>query len=279
MCRLFGFRTSVVSRAHRSLVAADNALAEQARLHPHGWGIGYFQGGQAYLVKSDHPAADCSSFRRAADRLASDALIAHVRRATVGSVDTFNTHPFRSGRWLFAHNGTVAGFEQLEERLRAGVAPALWQRRLGTTDSEAVFLRLLSELAAEGGDAEGAAPSAPVQVAAAVRRVLHELRDQAAAVGAERPIVNFLMTDGRAFYAHRSGRELWLSTQKFFCRDADTCAEPQKPCLLAERPPGRVNHLLVASERIGDEDRWEEVPEDTLVALADTFHLSHHATA
>lgn len=278
MCRLFGFRTSVVSRAHRSLVAADNALAEQARQHPHGWGIGYFQAGEAYLVKSDHPAADCSSFRRAADRLASNALIAHVRRATVGGVDTFNTHPFRNGRWLFAHNGTIHGFAGFEDAVAAATPAGLRSRRLGSTDSEALFLLLLGELQARGVDPEGGEAPPVADVAAAVAATLARVRGWAAAAGAEPPIVNFLMSNGREFFAHRSGRELWFATQKHFCRDAETCAEVHKPCLLPERPEGRVNHLLVASERIGDEDRWEEVPEGTLMALDEGFVLTRHPT-
>ncbi len=278
MCRLFGFRTSVVSRAHRSLVAADNALAEQARAHPHGWGIGYFQGADAYLVKSDGPAADCSSFRRAADRLASDALIAHVRRATVGQVDTFNTHPFRNGRWIFAHNGTIAGFAAIEPWLQADTPAPLWQRRLGTTDSEAFFLNLLGHLEAAGVDPEGNGAASGAAVAAVVRGRMAALRARATAAGEAAPIVNFLLSNGRTFFAHRAGRELWFATQKYHCRDALTCAEVHKPCLEAVRPVGRVNHLLVASERIGDEDHWEEVADDTLVELDATFHLHHHRT-
>jgi hypothetical protein len=40
------------------------------------------------------------------------------------------------------------------------------------------------------------------------------------------------------------------------------------------RADDRVNHLLVASERIGDEDRWEEVPEGGMVVLSEDFRLT-----
>jgi predicted glutamine amidotransferase len=43
---------------------------------------------------------------------------------------------------------------------------------------------------------------------------------------------------------------------------------------LRERPHDRVNHLLVASERIGDEDTWEEVPEGAVVTLGEDFRLA-----
>lgn len=279
MCRLFGFRSAVLSRAHRSLIAAENALADQARAHPNGWGIGYFQAGEAYVVKSEAAAADSSAFRRAADRLASNALIAHVRRATVGEVGPLNTHPFRNGRWLFAHNGTLHGFELIEPMLLAATPEALRSRRLGGTDTEAFFCYLLGILAEQGIDPEGHGPVSAAAVGRAVRQAMAEVNRWAGHVGAERPVVNFLLTNGHAFFAHRHGRELYFATQKHFCRDAETCQEPNKPCLLAERPHDRVNHLLVASERIGDEDIWEEVPEDTLLALGDDFRFERFSTA
>lgn len=278
MCRLFGFRSAVPSRAHRSLVQAQNALADQAREHPHGWGIGWFAGGDAYVVKSHAAAADCGTFREAAERLSSNTLVAHVRKATQGGVSGWNTHPFRNGRWLFAHNGNIYGFADMAERMRAATPEALRPRRLGETDSEAFFFFLLGKMEALGVDAAGAAPTPPGAVAAAASAALADVRAWAEEQGAEPPIVNFLLTNGEDFFAHRCGRELFFSTQKFMCRDALTCAEPEKPCLLAVRPHDRVNHLLVTSEQIGDEDRWEEVPERTLLALGADFRLRSFST-
>ncbi len=277
MCRLFGFRSAVPSRAHRSLVAAQNALADQAREHPHGWGIGWFTGNDAYVVKRDAAAADCDTFREAAERLSSNTLVAHVRRATVGGVSGWNTHPFRNGRWLFAHNGSIFGFDRMADQLREATPDSLRPRRLGETDSEAYFYFLMGKLEARGVDVEGAGAADPHAVADAAAEALRDIRRWAADLGVEAPVVNFLLTNGGDFFAQRCGRELFFATQKFHCRDALTCAEPEKPCLLAERPHDRVNHLLVTSERIGDEDRWEEVPEGTLLALGNDFRLRRFA--
>ena len=277
MCRLFGFRSAVVSRAHRSLIEAQNALAEQAREHPHGWGIGWFSGNDAYVVKRDAAAASDDTFREAAERLSSNTLVAHVRRATVGGVSDWNTHPFRIGRWLFAHNGNIEGFSRMADRMRAATPESLGKRRLGETDSEAFFLFLLGKFASRGVDVSGAGPAAPESVAESAREALAEVREWAVELGEPAPIMNFLLTNGADFFAQRSGRELFFATQKFHCRDALTCAEPEKPCLLAARPYDRVNHLLVTSERIGDEDRWEEVPDDTMLALGNDFRLRRYA--
>ncbi len=273
MCRLFGFRSAVLSRAHRSLVTAQNALADQAREHPHGWGIGYFQSGEAYVLKSEGPAADSTSFRRAADRLASNALVAHVRRATVGEVGPLNTHPFRHGRWLFAHNGTIHGFSEIEAAMRRGTPDAIWQERLGDTDSEAFFALLLGAFQARGVDVSGHEPADVATVTDAVQATVSAVTEWAEAGGHEAPVLNFVLTNGREFFAQRWRRELHFSTQKLFCRDAGTCPEREKPCLLAVRPPGRVNHLLIASERIGDEEQWEAVADGELLAIDGEFHF------
>ena len=83
MCRLFGFRSILPGRPHRSLHVATNAVAEQSRRHPDGWGIGWFHDDDAYVVKSAAPAFSCPRFEKLASQLSSNTFLVHVRRATV----------------------------------------------------------------------------------------------------------------------------------------------------------------------------------------------------
>lgn len=274
MCRLFGFRSTVASRVHRSLVEAENAVAAQARQHRDGWGIAWFHRDDAYLIKSQNGAADCQSFRRASERLASNTLVVHVRRATVGAVDPFNIHPFRHGRWVFAHNGTIHGFERLAPALRAAIPEGLAQHILGTTDTETLFYWLLARLERAGVDPLGREAVHVSRLHGVLAEAWAALAEHARAHGAADPLVNFILTNGRSFVAQRAGRELWFATQKLACRDEARCTWPDKVCLLPERRGPTVNHLLVASERIGDEERWEEVPEQAQVHLSEDFRLS-----
>lgn len=274
MCRLFGFRSAVLSRAHRSLIEAENALSHQATHHPDGWGLGWFHAGEPYLIKSERGAAGSASFRRASESLASHTMVVHVRRATVGDLSPFNVHPFRHGRWVFAHNGTLFSFDVLGPRLRAEMGPDLGPRVLGTTDSETLFFWLLSRLEEAGLDPLGNVEPGVEAVREVLQAAHARLRAHADAVGAEPPVVNYLLTNGTTFCAQRFGRDLFLASQKIRCRDARICPWPDKVCLEADRPTdGRVNHLLVASERIGDEDRWEAVPDATLLVLGADFRL------
>ena len=69
MCRLFGFRSSVQSGTHRSLVEAENALVEQSEAHSDGWGMAYYIDRDAYILKSDVAAHNCERFQLASSRL------------------------------------------------------------------------------------------------------------------------------------------------------------------------------------------------------------------
>lgn len=273
MCRLFGFRSAVVSRAHRSLVEAENALAQQARHHKDGWGIGYFHGGDAYVLKSQEGAADNDSFRRASSHLSSQTFVVHVRRATVGGVGPYNIHPFRHGRWLFAHNGTLQGFDRLREPLLARIPPALRDRVLGTTDTETLFFYLLTCLEEAGVATSGSGPTCGNLLADALQDAMDSLYRLTVEVDVPPPIVNFILTNGSVFAANRSGRELYMATEKHHRGDFEIRAA-EKLCVRPFREDDRVDHLIVASERIGDEDRWELVPDGHLVVLSENFRLS-----
>jgi predicted glutamine amidotransferase len=127
-------------------------------------------------------------------------------------------------------------------------------------------------------DPLGIATVDAVALSDVLRESLAALFALSARHGLERPIVNFLLTNGRVFVANRAGRELYLASQKRRCRDASTCAA-EKICLAPTRADDRVNHLLVASEPIGDEDVWEPIPDNTMVALTEGFRLHVSAGA
>ncbi|MEZ4319693.1 MAG: class II glutamine amidotransferase [Myxococcota bacterium] len=276
MCRLFGFRSAVPSKAHRSLLEAENALGLQSHLHPDGWGIGWFVDDEAYVIKSANAAHACERFRRASRVLTSHTFLVHVRRATVGVIDHLNAHPFRHGRWLFAHNGTVFDFERVKPYLLSEIDPTYQALILGDTDSEHLFYYLVSRMARDGVSTTGRESSDTGVVARAVRSALLDLDAAAVEAGARRPIVNLLLTDGRNLVAHRAGMPLRMSTQKITCPDFATCPEPTKVCMLAKRPENHpVNHLLIASEPIGnDENIWEDIEDGTTVALDERFLLT-----
>ena len=95
------------------------------------------------------------------------------------------------------------------------------------------------------------------------------------------PKINYILTNGKRLFARQAGLELFVSTQKTQCQDAETCAEPNKICLMGFLPKFKVgrtrkcNHLLVSSEPIGGDNIWEEVPEGALIALDDNLNVAY----
>lgn len=288
MCRLFGFRSNVVSRAHRSLVAAENAVAQQARRHQDGWGIGYFLGDDPYVHKSHVGAAEDNRFQRISQRLRSHTFVVHVRHATVGGIDPFNSHPFRHGAWMFAHNGSLWGFARHQPYLLANTDPDLRNLIFGSTDSEHLFYYLLTALRRAGFPADGRGAVNVSEAAAVMREALKPLFSSAAAHALDPPKVNFILTNGQVFFAQRAGMELYLATQKTSCADFNTCTEADKVCMGGplpslramtgrhDRARRRCNHLIVASEPLSGEEVWEEIPDGWMVSLDDDLRLRLH---
>lgn len=77
-------------------------------------------------------------------RLPGRLVIGHIRYATVGKVNYYNTHPFireiNNEEWVFAHNGTVEA-PQFGELLIASE---------GQSDSENIFCYIQQELIEKG---------------------------------------------------------------------------------------------------------------------------------
>jgi len=118
MCRMYGFLATDSTRLDCSLVLAQNALQTQSDRdgrgvrNADGWGIAHWDDSGPSILKSTHPAFADRFFAETAEEISSQAVIAHVRAATVGKVAEENTHPFHHGPWVFAHNGTITGLSR-----------------------------------------------------------------------------------------------------------------------------------------------------------------------
>ncbi len=244
MCRLFGQHAHPGLDHTAPLITAENALRFQSHKHPHGWGIGWYSGGRPVLRRGVLPAHADEAFVHAATAARSTVVLAHVRDASIGAITAENTHPFQHGRWLFAHNGTVARYKKVHavrEAILAEIDPDLRGAVHGETDSERCFLVFLSRLRAR----------APLEgpTLTQVRRALAETTDAVVRIAdphAEGPTTfNLLVSDGRLLAATRHGKTLHLAT------DA-----------------GPRHAFVVASERIGAA-AWEEVPEGGFVGTED----------
>ena len=119
------------SQVHRSLVSADNALMQQSERNPDGWGVAYYLGGAPHVIKSVSTAVSDEMFRHVSGIVTSETVLAHVRKATQGRLTVFDTHPFQYGSWVFVHNGNIANFDAIRDRLQQRIPPVLRRFILG----------------------------------------------------------------------------------------------------------------------------------------------------
>jgi glutamine amidotransferase len=277
MCRIFAFTSRVSLKVQRSLVKADNALQLQSRRHPHGWGIAYYLAGsrEPTHVKSVASAFDDDRFARVSEFLTSHAVIAHVRKATVGELSLENTHPFHWNEWTFCHNGTLFGFNQVKEVLRARIADHLRPAIQGTTDSETLFYLVLSTLERVGVDLHDPPDVIPEAAWVAIGRLSSWICDVTAATGADEreSMMNWVLTDGRIWLATRFNGGLSFSTQKLRCADFDVCPIRDKVCFGPRRPGIRHTHVLIASDPTSPDDIWEELPNRSLLTVDSELRL------
>ena len=271
MCRLFGFRSVIPSQVHRSLLAAENALGVQSNLHPDGWGVAFYIDGAPHVTRSPSTALGDALFHRLSGVVASETVLAHVRKATQGDKTVFNCHPFQHGRWVFAHNGDIPRFEDLRGALLELVDQRLRRFVMGDTDSEVVFFIFLSELSRAAG--AGQRPELPHAMAAlrsTVKRV-RELCD--GRPGVDAALLTLMATDGENLVATHGGKELYFSTYKTRCSDRDHCPSLSAVCE-APSTSGIVNHFIVSSEPLQGENVWLALEPGDIVGVDRRMQIS-----
>jgi glutamine amidotransferase len=264
MCRLYGFLSNEPTKVDCSLVFAQNALLLQSRAdeigrhHADGWGIATYQDGEPALIKNTTAAFDDRSFSSEAEKLYTTAAIAHIRKATVGTPSQLNTHPFQFLNWVFAHNGTVTGFDRIESQLASETLPEYQKLRKGTTDSEQYFLWLLTQLRESNLlSPESTNFSTPTnqQIKGHLRRAVMQLESRCLkAVPSLLPRLNFLLTDGTTLVACRWNNSLHMISRNGLY-ECEICGVPHI------HHHETVSHQAVAfaSEPITGET-WNAVP-------------------
>ena len=110
-----------------------------------GCGLGWYGDREEPGVFRDVlPAWNDQNLISIARQVKSPLFFAHVRASTFGPVQRSNCHPFTYGKWLFMHNGEIGGYEFVRRELEEMIGSDYYRLREGTTDSETIFLLLLS---------------------------------------------------------------------------------------------------------------------------------------
>jgi glutamine amidotransferase len=199
MCRWIAYRGEptaleryVTSPAHSLVEQSMRALESTAATNGDGFGLGWYADlPDPGVYREVRPAWSDDNLRNLCRHIRSHLFFAHVRATTGTAVTRPNCHPFVSGNWMFMHNGVIGDWSQIRRPVEAMIPDELYKTRLGTTDSEAVFLAIMG---AGGADD-------PVGATTRVLDVLTSLVNS----GAQRDPLRYTsaMTDGKDLYAFR----------------------------------------------------------------------------
>ena len=275
MCRLYGFLANEPTKVDCSLVYAQNSLMQQSRVdcfgvdHTDGWGIAVYRDGTPALERKTTAACSDQRFSRAAESSYSTAIVAHIRKATVGNVTVDNTHPFVWDQWTFAHNGTITAFDAVSPGLVAETAADLQASRTGDTDSEQYFLWLLSRIRevqpAGWLERPEVAEAALEHLFVSIAELDQRCRDISPN---ELPKLNFVLTDGRLMIACRWNHTLYF-VERAGVRECEICGIPH----IHHNETANHRAVAVASEPVTDE-HWRPVPNFSLIIRSPIMNWS-----
>ena len=223
-----------------------------------GFGVGWYgvrDRSTPARYRSVNPAWNDFNMRELADHIETPLFLAHIRAAIGSPVQQTNCHPFRRERWLFVHNGLIAGFQAMRRDLLLAVDPSLFNDITGSTDSELLF-HLALTFGLEG-DPLGAMEQAVGFVESTARER-----------GVESPVQGtFGISDGERLWAIRYSSE-HASRTLFASADVDALRRlhPDNERLQKLSEGDRV----VVSEPLADlSGAWHEIPESTALIIAD----------
>ena len=200
MCRWIAYRGEtitleryVTAPAHSLVVQSIRSLEAAGPTNGDGFGLGWYDQHDAEpgLYREVRPAWSDENLRHLCRHIRSHLFFAHVRASTGTPTTRPNCHPFAYGRYLFMHNGQIGDWSLIRRRVEALIPDTLYKARVGTTDSEAVFLAILGA----GGETD------PV---GATMRTLATLSDMVRASGTRDPLrFTAAFADGETLYAFR----------------------------------------------------------------------------
>ncbi|AYN38153.1 ergothioneine biosynthesis protein EgtC [Streptomyces dangxiongensis] len=194
-----------------------------------GFGVGWYAPGDPVPARYRRagPVWADLSFADLARVVRSGAVLAAVRDATLAGADAeAAAAPFAADRWLFSHNGAIAGWPDAAAPLASALPPVDLLSLQARTDSAFVWALVLHRL--RTGDEPD-------------RALGETVRALAEAAPASR--LNLLLTDGATISATTWGDSLWYRTDPG--RSTVVASEPYDDDPLWQEVPDRT--VLTAS--------------------------------
>ncbi|HVG35781.1 MAG TPA: class II glutamine amidotransferase [Pyrinomonadaceae bacterium] len=283
MCRFLTYTgaplllADLLYRPSNSLIMQSYQARERAEpLNGDGFGVGWYVQDvdpTPCVQRSVSPAWSNNNLQNLAAKTRATSLFAHVRAASPGmAVTEANVHPFAYDRFMWMHNGVVAGFHQIKRRLRESLKDEFYNMIQGTTDSEHAFALFLNNLRVPFGEVDGE------EMRRALVETIARLNDWTSAAGATTDsFYNFAVTDGKITVVSRyasgegiAGASLHYSRgHRFECLPSGLCD------MHTVTEDAQAQAVIVASERLTDDPAdWIDVPDNHTITVFPDLRVS-----
>ncbi len=260
MCRWLAFMGEpifledlLIKPKHNLIDQSLHADSPNTPTNGDGFGIGWYDKHPfPGLFRSIRPAWNDLNLKDLAAHIDSHLFLAHIRAASLATIQETNCHPFRFGKWLFVHNGQIAKFELIHQKLLTMIKPEYFKNILGSTDSEIMFHLALSL---------GLEKDVPSAISEMVRVVEKAARE----VGVMESLWMTLgISNGESLWGFRYGSN-GKGPSLFISPSID---ELKRLNPHIEKKFGDFAACLV-SEPIGDFiDKWRSIPENSMIKVS-----------
>jgi len=279
MCRFVAYLGNRPVTLSEILDKPKNSLINQSRrarqgklgLNADGFGIGWYDhsiDNEPALFKSIQPAWNDTNLNYLAAKIRSTCFIGHVRASTVGDVNTLNCHPFVNKDFLFAHNGTIYGFDAMRRNLLSFLSDERFCSIKGRTDSEFFFALFMEQLSkfTHNNILENF-----YDAFTAAMQIIAECQNERTPDNFSR--MNVVLTNGKSLLATRYVSDAQQIPLSLYYAAGDYIDTQNNNMIHANT--GKPDVVLVASEPLSDyAEEWQEVPINHALFVDEALQIS-----
>jgi len=276
MCRFVFYRgapirlSSLLTEPAHSIIHQSYHSKERAEpLNGDGFGVAWYAPDETEIptiYKDVTPAWSNQNLSSLARVVRSPCIVAHIRAASPGMpVSQLNCHPFSWGRFAFAHNGEVGGFEAIRRRIQSELSDPAFDLLKGSTDSEHLFALFASKFDGRAGESKLEAMALALVEAIATVESIKEARG----IGTS-SLLNFVLTDGEATVITRYASPGEQEPHSLYLHVGSAYECVDGVCHMRDRSKSG-DTVLIASEPISHDKGWRKVAANTMLLIDKDF--------
>lgn len=269
MCRFTAYHGKKPLSLKSLLFEPENSLVKQSKAcregvtpgnsnaNADGFGVAWYDlalSNEPARMRSVRPAWSNQSLYSSAHLITSRCLMGHVRAATAGMVNYYNSHPFKYKNYSFMHNGDIRHFDLIRRDVAMLVDEDLFLSINGQTDSEHFFVLTLHFLRREKEAHSTRAMSNAMGKAIACIQELGEAKGESCL-----NMLNVVFTDGERMVVMRYISDPEKKPISLYYTDQiDKVSDEAK----------KTRGLIIASEPLtNDASYWQEIPLNSFLLI------------